>query len=357
MKRRYRLALLAGGLLLAAVLVPVAYVEGRCGRPAGTEPAAGTHSLLRKAERRPETRTWLTYPEWHIVYSAESLGAHLAAGKPPSQYPYGGDIAAFWRSTCAVNRVTAGLPGASDAKVMLYTIGISFSAEMAIKAAWERTVGRLSAWANGHGSVEDRYAARVQQRYAAFMHETPWYQFPFGDALGGLWGTHAPRQSLRRWERRLALSLEYGVKAAYAKVIGWASGATLGRDELTLRFVARASPARIEAVDPRLKPVRTLPGGLTIVEAPRYAQYSDLLRKMSAARVELTDIAGNDEIFLTALVRGRTNPPTGTELFAMELGDRPGWQRVGLTVKVPELLPGIRAIEASGGRLEHVYDY
>ncbi|HEY0164225.1 MAG TPA: hypothetical protein VGB39_02505 [Sphingomicrobium sp.] len=355
MKRRYRIALLLGGLFAAAVLAPVIYIEGNC-RGTAVSAATGSHSLLAPAERRPAARTWLTYPEWHIVYSAESLGTHLAAGRPPSHYPYGNDIGAFWRSTCAVNRVTSGLPGAGDAKVMLYTIGISFTAEMAIKAAWERTVGRFSAWAGGHDSADDRYAARVQQRYAAFMHQTPWYAFPFGDALAGLWRTNEPRRFLRHWERRLALSLEYGVKAGYAGLIGWASGATLGRDELTLRFVARAAPGRVAALDRRLKSVRSATGGLTVVEAPRYAEFTDLLRKLAAARVDLVDIAGNDRIFLTALVR-RESPAAGQPLFAMPLGDQPGWRRVGLTVKVPELLPTMRAIEARGGRVEHVYDY
>ncbi len=356
MKRRYRAALLAGGLVIAVVLAPVIYIEGRCGRPEAAPSVTTPRSLLAPAERRPEARTWLTYPEWHIVYSAESFGSHLAARKPPSHYPYGGDIAAFWRATCAVNRVTEGLPGAGDAKVMLYTIGLSYSAELAIKAAWERTIGRFSQWASGHDSADDRYSARVQQRYAAFMHQTPWYEFPFGDALAGLWRTNEPRRIFRHWERRIALSLEYAVKAAYAKAIGWASGATLGRDELTLRFVARSEPARIAAVDARLKPVRTAPGGMTVVEAPRYAQFTDLLRKLAAARIDLAEIAGNDEIFLTALVRG-TAPVGANRLFAMGLGDRPGWQRIGLTVKVPDLPETIRTIEAGGGRIEHVYDY
>jgi hypothetical protein len=187
------------------------------------------------------------------------------------------------------------------------------------------------------------------------MHQTPWYQFPFGDALAGLWRTNEPRRFVRHWERRLALSLEYGVKAAYAKLIGWASGATLGRDELTLRFVARADPRRLAAIDARLKPIRTT-GGATVVEAPRYAEFTDLLRKLAAQRIELTDIAGNDEIFLTALVRG-DGPGGGRPLFTMDLGDHPGWRRVGLTVKVPQLAATIRAIETGGGKIEHVYDY
>ena len=42
--------------------------------------------------------------------------------------------------------------------------------------------------------------------YGAFMHETPWYRFPFSDALAGAWQTTEPEAKARHWERRLACS-------------------------------------------------------------------------------------------------------------------------------------------------------
>jgi hypothetical protein len=353
-KRRYKVMLGVAGVLLALAAAPILYVETQCGATGTVPPEA--KSLLAPSERRGEARTWLTYPEWHIVYSAESLGKHLMAGRKPSDYPYMRDVKAFWRSTCAVNRIAAARPGGGDAKVMIYTIGLSFAAEMAIKAAWEKTVGTFFEWTSGHTSADDRHAALVQADYAAFMHQVPWYDYDFGKALSGLWATSEPRQLTRHWERRLALSMEYGVKVGYAKAIGAASGATLGRDELTLRFVTPAPPTTIAALDPRLKPIRLTADGQTVVEAPRYAVFSDLLGKMAAANIPVSDIAGNDEIFLTALL-----PPStmigGTQNFAMPLGDRPGWRRVGVTVRVADLPATMRAIQGSGGTVEHVHDY
>ena len=56
--------------------------------------------------------------------------------------------------------------------------------------------------------------------------------------------------------------------------------------------------------------------------------------------------------------RPRAGPPAGAApMFAMPLDDRPGWRRLGLTVKVERLLPLLRAIRAAGGEVEHVYDY
>ena len=127
---------------------------------------------------------------------------------------------------------------------MLYVIGVSFQTEMFVKALYENTFGRLFEWIGGHQSANDRYNAEAWQSYGAFMHQTPWYAYPFGQTLGGLWGTNSSGAAIRNWERRLALSLEYGAKAGYGGLIGWASGATLGRDELTLRLVVRAEPAR-----------------------------------------------------------------------------------------------------------------
>lgn len=358
-KRRWKITLGLGAVAIAAIAAPMAYIEIGCRSPMSGLVQGDYRSLLSESDRRPEARTWLTYPEWHIVYSADSLGRHLAAGRPPSSYPYGTDIAAFWSSFCALNGVTREKGDAGDAKIMIYTIGISYTAELAIKAAYERTIGRFAEWFSGWTSADDRHAARTQQAYGAFMHETPWYRFPFGEALAEEWRTEEADLLFRHWERRFALTAEYGVKAGYASLIDRASGAALGRDALTIRFVARATPQALLAIDSRLKPVRTLPGGLVEVEAPRYAQFSALLAKLAASPVTLVEIAGNDDIFLTAaLPRARVSGLGNTGLLlSMPLGERPGWRRIGVSTKVAALLPTMRRIEAAGGTIEHVYDY
>jgi hypothetical protein len=359
-RKRWKLLLALTGTAVIGGCAPILYVETACrSAPPGHEAAAPFRSALPGAEgRRDEARTWLTYPEWYIVYSAESYGRYLAAGTAPSGYGYARDVSGFWAGLCAVNQASAPAGGAGDAKLMLYTIGLSFSAEMLVKGAYENTLGRLAEWVGGHESQNDRYNASVWRIYGGFMHETPWYLFPFGQALSGLWQTEGDGARVRHWERRFALSLEYGVKAVYAGLLGWASGAALGRDERTLRFVARAEPGTVAAIDPRLRPVGRLPGGRVVVEAPRYAQFSDLLLRLSATRVQLEEIAGNDDIFVTLLLPAAAGAPAGAAaLIETPLPDRPGWRRVGVTAKVPRLLDLLRATRAAGGEVEHVYDY
>nr|WP_294812233.1 hypothetical protein [uncultured Sphingomonas sp.] len=358
MKRRWRAAIGLVAVVATTILIPVVYIEGGCRAPLpGATADSPYRAILEPRERRPEGRTWLTYPEWHIVYEADSYARHLSSGARPSGFAFGSQIASFWSSYCTVNRLTRGSASGGDAKVMIYTIGISYSVELAVKAAYENTIGRLSEWLGGWHSADDRYAAAVQARYGAFMHETPWYRFPFGEAFAGAWRTREPNAWGRHWERRFASSAEFGVKAGYAKLIDAATGATLGRDELTLRLVARGSPAQLTAIDRRLKAVRVPGADLTVLEAPRYAQFTDIVARMARAGATLVEIAGNDDIFVTLLQRNGTPPPKlGTVLMTMPAAQA-GWQRVGVSVKVTQLLDLVRVAVAGDAVLEHVYDY
>lgn len=342
MKKRYWL----GGILLATLLWPIGYIELGC-RSDGAVAQAYRPLLTDAKDHRPEARTLLTYPEWHIVYAAESYARHLET-KPPSAYRFTGDIGSFWSGLCAVNQA-AEPSDAGDAKVMLYTIGISFSAEMLVKAAHENTLGRLAEWLGGWKSEDDAYATRIQRDYGAFMHETPWYAFPFGKAFSGLWNTGGG--GLRHWERRFAMSLEYGIKTCYAGLIGWASGATLGQDEVTMRLVLDGDPGAIAAADARVKPIEG-----EVYAVPRYEQFTQIATRLAAAGINFREIAGNDDVFFTVL-----SPDAAKfvlrPLLSMPLGDRPGWQRRGYLVKVSTLTATLRALPEAGMTLEHVYDY
>lgn len=341
MRKRYILA----GLIAAAFLLPIAYMEGACGRGEGADTPYAP--MLKAAmDHRPEARTFLTYPEWHIVYSADSLARH-AQVKPPSAYPYSQDIGAFWSSWCALNR-NADPKDAGDAKVMLYTIGYSFTVEMLVKALYENTIGHLAETLGGHRSSADAYAARVQAGYGAFMHETPWYAFPFGSALSHLWSLDG--SGIRFQERRIALSLEFGVKAVYAKLIGWASGTALGADERTMRIILDASPDMVTAVDARIRPL-----GNGVYDVPRYAQFTDIAQKLATANIPFREIAGNDDIFMTYLVPSSTASVAPPSLH-MPLPDSAEQERHGAVVKVSALSDAIRTLPR-GARLEHIYDY
>ena len=117
MKRRWKLAIALGGLG-AVMLSPIFYIETSCGGPPAGWTAGTAYTSVQPdaAGKRPEARSWLTYPEWYIVYSADSYGRYLAQGNKPSGFSYGREITGFWTGLCVVNKA-AGSKDAGDAKI------------------------------------------------------------------------------------------------------------------------------------------------------------------------------------------------------------------------------------------------
>jgi hypothetical protein len=350
-----------GALVLAVVLsAPIVWIETAC--TARRAPDTERVSLVRDpGYARRESDSYLSFPEWHIVYAYEDLAGVLGAADA-SRFAYRGQIAGFWRSLCRLTRVASarGAVG-SDTKVMLYTIGWSFTAELGLKGAYETTVGRLFEWLRGpERTAEDTFVARDMQAYAGFLRQTPWYEYPFAARLGDFWrttpgsGPHLPR----KLERRGAVTLEYGVKAGYGALIGIASNTALGAADLEIMTVVVALEASDVAADPRIAVVRGLGGGLTLIRTPRYQAYTEVLVGLARRGRNIAEIAGNHRILVTALMPPGPWPavPGATELFQIALQSRPE-RRLALDVAVESLGAAIRTLEGSRAVIEHVYDY
>src|SRR5262249_60630975 len=115
---------------------------------------------------------------------------------------------------------------------------------------------------------------RFLDDYAAFLQQVPWYQYPFKQDLARFWRETPwrPGSRVRSAERRVALSLEYGVKALYAVAIGALAGYSPA--DLTIMSVIKPSAAPVTDVTT----VRALDGGLALVRTPRYRAYTNILR-------------------------------------------------------------------------------
>src|SRR5262249_20393347 len=188
-----------------------------------------------------------------------------------------GAVTTFWNSLCRATQTArrAG-PVTLDQRITNYIIGVSFSLEMAVQGVYERTIGALTAWLRGEQKTpEDAFNQRFLDDYAAFLQQVPWYQYPFKQELTRFWRETpwAPGSRVRSAERRVALSLEYGVKALYAVGIG--ALAVYSPADLTIMSVIKPSAA------PAVKDVttvRALDGGLVLVRPPRYRAYTNILR-------------------------------------------------------------------------------
>lgn len=352
-----RKAAIGLGLVVALVAVPVLWVETRCQRPRMASEVAA--SLLPPEERRALVDTWLTYPEWSIVHAYEDF-ARVGRERGEAAFGYVGSVTGYWTSLCSLTGVASARGDiAPDMRAMLYIIGLSFSAEMAVKGAWESTIGRLTSWWRGpRPTAEDLFAADVNDAYAAFLRQTPWYEFPFGGTLLRFWRetSFGDVSLLRSIERRIALSMEYGVKGIYAQVLGLAAG--LAPAKLTIRTVVAWLDDQDTLADPRIRMVERRPDGLAVIETPRYRAFTEVLLGLAERQRGLVEIAGNREIFVTVIAPAGSAALVETDLvLRVPIQSRPGFERLGLTVGVRNL-PGLLTRTRTGPVvLEHVYDY
>lgn len=334
-------------LLALALLAPVGYVELACrGDAVDSDYAA----ILPPENRRLESRTLLTYPEWHIVHAYDDYAEVIRLGDP-HEFGFTRAVAGYWSSLCALSRASASLGGADfGTRQMVYVIGVSFTAEMGLKAAYEETVGRVFTWLRGADRAPlDDLAATQARGYANFLQQVPWYRWDFAGDAAAL--RAASTGTLRDRERAFALGLENRAKAAYAGVIAEAV-ANIGFDALTLRMIVTdVDRAGLEAL-PGVTVIVERPEGWEI-ETPRYRVLTGLLAQMADAGAGFVEIAGNDEIMLTVLSDAPTHPGALYSFSRQGYGD----YRHLLMVRVSDLDETLRGLSENGLRLEHIHDY
>ena len=352
-------------LIALTVLAPMAYIEGSCGPAAAvaasSAPAPTLPAIDEQDYRRKQANTFFTFPEWYIVYSFEDFGRFLDKSSE-SQFGYLSHIIGFWRSFCTINRaVPDGGESRFDVKTMIYVIGVSYSAEYAIKGFYENTIGRVTEWIRGSARTpQDIYARKVAQDYAAFLYTTPWYKFPFDDKLGGLMAMSAPTPSpIRSWERDVALGTEYFVKIGYAWLIQKGLDATSDNEARDIFFVTATLPPDVIAKEPRIKPIRALDAQWQLVQTPRYKDFTEIMQGLLDQAIPVAEIAGNHEILVTLIApkAAALNVKDTAELFALDLDARPGFRRVGLKARIDRLVDISRELKARGASIEHFYDY
>jgi hypothetical protein len=327
-------------------------------KPAPANPPSFAREI--RGYPRSEAFTYLTLPEWFIVYSADEYASFIGTRRP-SGFPHLGSVRQYWTyygAACAATKRT--YPFETGYHVMLGIIGASFTIESSFKALYENTFGRLTEWLSTTDTAEDAFARNTAREYGAFMHTVPWFEFPFGSKLWTLWrdtpltGPHL----LRKIERRFALSIEYGVKAGYGFVIGKASGATYGAEEQRIHARIDQAPASVFS-DPAVKQVTRLGDNDYVVTLPRYEAFTKSALGLLKRGARFVDIAGNDEILVTALARRgiSTTIPDVRVIAAQPVLTDPTMQRLAFSVRVAALREVVGHLERERATVEHLYDY
>jgi FAD/FMN-containing dehydrogenase len=342
-----------------------AYLPPPAPPDAAIDAAIAAKLAARKGWARAEEQTFLTLPEWYIVYAADEL-ADAASRDLPSRFPYFAAIRQFWSVQAAMRRATAGAyPPNPGYRTMIAVIGASFTVEYAAKGLYEETAGRVFERLSLRGDPARRGAAdlaavSVAREYGAFMHDRPWYEFPFKTKLVEYRRASAAAPwTLRKTERRAATSVELAGKAVWGKVIGKATGSAYAPEDLEILAWVRTRGADPAKASPGVKVLERLGGGSVLISIPRYEKFQGAAAALANAGIEFVQIAGNKTILATVLAPADWD---GARLWGGALGrwpvlSRPGSARYAMAIPVARLREALADWKAQKIVTEHLYDY
>jgi hypothetical protein len=310
----------------------------------------------------PEEKSYLTFPEWYIVYASQDYADHISQQRP-SSFAYFTAATEFWTSYCRVNRVAAArYPFNFGTQVMIYVIGVSHSAEFIVKGVYEITIGRIFEWFAPERPVDEEvFAQRFTHDYGQWLNTTPWYDFDFWGRLQSLW-SDVPKSGdglLRKWERRLVLSAELALKSGYGALIGGGTNAAYAPAELEIRALISGEAVAVARVDNRIRIEQDFGDGTVLVVIPRYQPFTEIALKMATTPMRFIEVGGNHRMFMSLRVKDGWKAPPGfpSAMFEVSVLAPGGGRRIGLDVSIGDVLTTIAAAEASGAAVEHVYDY
>ena len=367
LRRIVRLAFGAFILLLLVIAAEIA-IGWRCNLQGQIHPFVAQPDERKAAVSgiigyaRPEDDTFLSYPEWYIVWSYQEK-ADFQQHHLPSAFPYFRAVRQYWSSYCCISRLMSGKYSFNwGEQVMLVVIGSSFSAEYILKGGYEDTIGRLSEWSSNYAPTEeDQFAYKVAREYADFVHIRPFYEFHFARQVKGLWSdTHLlGPHFVRKWERKMFLTTDYTIEAFYCWLIEKMTHLTYGSEPSdTYAWIDHANQPTLERT-PRLKLMKEVSSNAYIVDVPRYQEFTTTAAMLAEQGVQFVEIAGNSQILISVIApqSWHYDGPEAQHVFSASMLTDPNMQRVILLCDVPSLSPALDALRSHGLTVEHIYDY
>lgn len=312
--------------------------------------------------KKGEEQTLLTLPEWYLVFNPNEYAEFLEGGKNPSDFPFFSSIDEYWTLYDRVNVLTDGLyPKNSEYQVMLWVIGVSTTAEFVAKGAYENTIGRFTRWTASEDTPEDLLIQEAHRAYGDLIYYEPWYKFPFWDYVGRAWGDTPffGENFIRKLERKLLLTMEFGFKAVYAKLIGFGAQTAYEASDGLVTMHINASDVDLGGIDPRIRVLRDFGSGDLVVTLPRWGGFTEIVPKLAAAGVEFVEISGNNEIVMTT-VEDKTvlvEPDEAKFLFNSTVISPVNKKRSAYLVQIGDLKEALNSLGGKNIELEHVFDF
>jgi len=322
---------------------------------------ANPNSLTPVNDRRPPDQTFLTYPEWFLVFSPAEQADYFTHTTSTS-FPYLKHLDQLWKGYGVVYyQIRGNYPFNGGYHVMIVVIAGSTTVEYTIKSWYETVVGRMTNPKGGSVVTdEDRLNAAYMQHYVNFIVQKPWYEFDFNHELKQLW-TATPffgPHFLRKIERRYYLTTELAVKSAYGWLIGLGTKATYNVALDNTTVITDKLPDNTSNIG-EIRNSKQLPDGSFLIDLPRYAAFNPIACKLANENITFKEIAGNNAaIMLTVLTNQVLLPVDSAKvLFTQPIETKPGLNRVALVTTVANLSKVVKALLKRNVQIEHIYDY
>lgn len=329
--------------------------------PSATQQSAAYLASLTNYNKGEE-QTFLTLPEWYLVYNPKEYADFLESGKNPSDFPFYRSINEYWTLYDRVMHLTKNVyPENSEYTTMLQVIGISTTAEFIVKGLYENTIGRFTRWTASEQTPEEVLIQQAHRAYSDLIYDEPWYKFTFFTWVKKIW-TQPPffgKNFIRKLERKIAFTLEFGFKAAYAELIGFGAQTAYEPSTGLVLLKIQSSKQDFSKIDSRIKVIKELPTNETLIAVPRWDVFTHIIPKLAAANINFVSIAGNDDILVTVQSGKDTQISMAgiTPLFNSLVIVPNDKVRNVLLVKVEKLKDVLNMLAQSGLQLEHLYDY
>jgi hypothetical protein len=293
-----------------------------------------------KNDVRPADQTFLTFPEWYLVFSPQEQ-ANYFKKQTSTSFPFMSHTRQIWESYHIVNnQIKGNFPPNNGYHFMIWVIGTSASIEYAIKAWYETIFGRITDTYTPK-TDEDKFNAKYTDDYVKFIKDKPWYEFDFKTRLKNLWteSSFIGDNFFRKIERKYILTSELLVKWGYGKLIG------LG----TKQVYDLALPSTAVVLEDN-----------TIINLPRYDKFNQAIIELTKEGKSFKEIAGNKSaILLTILIP--TNKQMKFEntqtLFTQPISSDTSNQRIALVIPVDRLNRLLKQLEKEKIKIEHIFDY
>jgi hypothetical protein len=320
------------------------------------------NSLTPTEYQRAGDQTFLTYPEWFLVFSPTEQAVYFQT-KTATNFPYEQHVEQFWDSYAALsNEIDAYFPYNKQYHTMIKVIGYSTLIEYRGKLLYEGSIGRLSDLIPSKATAEDEFYAAYTQRYVDFIKKEPWYLYSFLKEFRLLWTktTYLEWNWIRKIERRFFISGELLFKAFYGFLLGLGTKSAYGVAAPVTAVIIDHLPPQLNSNNAEITLVEVLSSEATLITLPRYAAFNPALRTLVNAGVQIQEIAGNcSTILLTIVVPIDWNVSStfAKAIFKQSIATNNHQQRVALAVLVPNLSTVLLALEQEGIEVEHIFDY